>query len=222
MGRALDRARDRPNTRRARKDGFYDHSMNAIEYVVLAFGPAQPTKVIMRRSRRAARRSRDREGTSRREPTCGGWWQRPSPRHVIVTPRHALEAWLVLEGRQCQHQDRDRRRATPEAGGAIALSKSGEVSQKVGATHERAMALITFLDDTSRPSRPRLPARRSGPVDPGCGVRPPVDPGYGQGHPSPPHPWLPATVVDLPPHISVARRARRTTRRPARCRRRRP
>jgi hypothetical protein len=34
-----------PNTRRARKDGFYDHAMNCIEYVVLAYGPAQPTKV---------------------------------------------------------------------------------------------------------------------------------------------------------------------------------
>ena len=34
-----------PNTRRPLKDGFYDHAMNSLEYQVLAYGPAQPTKV---------------------------------------------------------------------------------------------------------------------------------------------------------------------------------
>jgi hypothetical protein len=44
-----------PNTRRARKDGFYDHAMNAIEYVVLAYGPAQPTKVDHEKEQARAR-----------------------------------------------------------------------------------------------------------------------------------------------------------------------
>ena len=52
-----------PNTRRARKDGFYDHSMNAIEYVVLAYGPAQPTKVNHEKEQARADRemTRDRD-----------------------------------------------------------------------------------------------------------------------------------------------------------------
>jgi hypothetical protein len=45
-----------PNTRRARKDGYYDHAMNAIEYVVLAYGPAQPTKVNVEKEQARARR----------------------------------------------------------------------------------------------------------------------------------------------------------------------
>lgn len=45
-----------PNTRRARKDGYYDHSMNALEYVVLAYGPAQPTKVDHDKAEARARR----------------------------------------------------------------------------------------------------------------------------------------------------------------------
>ena len=44
-----------PNTRRARKDGFYDHAMNAIEYIVLAYGPAQPTKVNVEKEQARAR-----------------------------------------------------------------------------------------------------------------------------------------------------------------------
>lgn len=34
-----------PNTRRPLKDGFYDHSMNCCEYLELAFGQSQPSKV---------------------------------------------------------------------------------------------------------------------------------------------------------------------------------
>jgi len=45
-----------PNTRRARKDGFYDHAMNCIEYVVLAYGPAQPTKVDHEKEQAKARK----------------------------------------------------------------------------------------------------------------------------------------------------------------------
>lgn len=50
-----------PNTRRARKDGFYDHAMNAIEYIVLAFGPAQPTKVDHEKEQARARRLATRD-----------------------------------------------------------------------------------------------------------------------------------------------------------------
>lgn len=65
-----------PNTRRARKDGFYDHSMNAIEYVVLAYGPAQPTKVDhdkeQARARRRATRDYDEADRTRTQHTRGG------------------------------------------------------------------------------------------------------------------------------------------------------
>jgi hypothetical protein len=43
-----------PNTRRPRKDGFYDHGMNCLEYVVLAYGPAQPSKVDAAKAERLA------------------------------------------------------------------------------------------------------------------------------------------------------------------------
>ena len=33
-----------PNTRRPLKDGFYDHSQNCVEYILLKFGPTAPTK----------------------------------------------------------------------------------------------------------------------------------------------------------------------------------
>jgi hypothetical protein len=33
-----------PNTRRPLKDGYYDHSQNCVEYIVLKFGPSAPTK----------------------------------------------------------------------------------------------------------------------------------------------------------------------------------
>jgi hypothetical protein len=45
-----------PNTRRAFKDGFYDHAMNAVEYIVLAYGPAQPTKVDADKEQQRAQR----------------------------------------------------------------------------------------------------------------------------------------------------------------------
>jgi hypothetical protein len=38
-----------PNTRRPKKDGFYDHGMNCCEYMELAFGFAQPTKIEIRK-----------------------------------------------------------------------------------------------------------------------------------------------------------------------------
>ncbi len=38
-----------PNTRRPKKDGFYDHSQNCLEYLELAFGALQPTKVEIRK-----------------------------------------------------------------------------------------------------------------------------------------------------------------------------
>jgi hypothetical protein len=53
-----------PNTRRALKDGFYDHAMNCIEYVVLAYGPAQPTKVDLAKQQARAQR----EMTKDRDP----------------------------------------------------------------------------------------------------------------------------------------------------------
>lgn len=43
-----------PNTRRPRKDGYYDHSMNTLEYAALSFGPAQPSKVDMQKLERQA------------------------------------------------------------------------------------------------------------------------------------------------------------------------
>lgn len=43
-----------PNTRRPRKDGFYDHGMNTLEYLVLAYGPAQPSRVDHAKAERAA------------------------------------------------------------------------------------------------------------------------------------------------------------------------
>jgi len=33
-----------PNTRRPLKDGYYDHSQNCVEYILLKFGPTAPTK----------------------------------------------------------------------------------------------------------------------------------------------------------------------------------
>jgi hypothetical protein len=33
-----------PITRRPLKDGFYDHSQNCVEYILLKFGPTAPTK----------------------------------------------------------------------------------------------------------------------------------------------------------------------------------
>ena len=33
-----------PNTRRPLKDGYYDHSQNCLEYIVLAFGPMAERK----------------------------------------------------------------------------------------------------------------------------------------------------------------------------------
>lgn len=44
-----------PNTRRPRKDGFYDHGMNTLEYLILGYGPAQPTKVDHAKAERLAR-----------------------------------------------------------------------------------------------------------------------------------------------------------------------
>jgi hypothetical protein len=50
-----------PNTRRPRKDGYYDHGMNCLEYIVLAYGPAQPTRVDHAKAERqaSARAQRD-------------------------------------------------------------------------------------------------------------------------------------------------------------------
>ena len=38
-----------PSTRRPKKDGFYDHSMNCTEYMELAFGFAQPSRIEVRK-----------------------------------------------------------------------------------------------------------------------------------------------------------------------------
>jgi len=47
-----------PNTRRPKKDGYYDHGMNGCEYIVLAFGWGQPTKIdVTKLDARAVRRS---------------------------------------------------------------------------------------------------------------------------------------------------------------------
>jgi len=35
-----------PNTRRPRKDGFYDHAQNCVEYLTLAFAPARPMLAV--------------------------------------------------------------------------------------------------------------------------------------------------------------------------------
>lgn len=43
-----------PNTRRPRKDGYYDHAMNCLEYMVLGYGPAQPTRVDHAKAERKA------------------------------------------------------------------------------------------------------------------------------------------------------------------------
>ena len=43
-----------PNTRRPKKDGFYDHTQNCHEYIELAFGAAQPSKQIVKQDDRRA------------------------------------------------------------------------------------------------------------------------------------------------------------------------
>jgi len=69
-----------PNTRRARKDGFYDHAMNAVEYIVLAYGPAQPTKVDHEKAAARARQqmTKDYDEADRRASAVtarrGGRW----------------------------------------------------------------------------------------------------------------------------------------------------
>jgi hypothetical protein len=64
-----------PNTRRPKKDGFYDHGMNTLEYMVLAYGPAQPTRVDHAKAERlaAARSQRDLDPMDR-VPTQRGRW----------------------------------------------------------------------------------------------------------------------------------------------------
>ena len=63
------------------------------------------------------------------------------------------------------------------------------------------LALITLLDGSGLGLRPdnTLPGV---PAYPDQGLPPfgggPVDPGYGQGHPSPPHPWFPGHRPDRP------------------------
>jgi len=62
------------------------------------------------------------------------------------------------------------------------------------------LALITLLDGSGLGLRPdnTLPGI---PGYPDQGLPPfggPVDPGYGQGHPSPPHPWFPGHRPDRP------------------------
>lgn len=47
-----------PNTRRPKKDGFYDHLQNTLEYLLITFGAAQPTRQdIAREAARALRRA---------------------------------------------------------------------------------------------------------------------------------------------------------------------
>lgn len=57
-----------PNTRRPKKDGYYDHGMNTLEYLVLAYGPAQPTRVDHAKAERRAieRSQRDTDPMDRR------------------------------------------------------------------------------------------------------------------------------------------------------------
>jgi hypothetical protein len=43
-----------PNTRRPKKDGFYDHSMNCCEYLELAFGQSHPSKIEVQKLDRRA------------------------------------------------------------------------------------------------------------------------------------------------------------------------
>ena len=87
-----------PNTRRARKDGFYDHAMNAIEYMVLAYGPAQPTKVDREKEAARARRlatkdydEADVRQMMRRGIRFGGTPRRRR-RAIVATHRHAVPA----------------------------------------------------------------------------------------------------------------------------------
>jgi hypothetical protein len=64
-----------PNTRRPKKDGFYDHGMNTLEYMVLAYGPAQPTRVDHAKAERlaAARSQRDLDPMDRVTTTRSRW-----------------------------------------------------------------------------------------------------------------------------------------------------
>lgn len=50
-----------PNTRRPKKDGHYDHLQNCLEYLVLAFGGAQPTRKEAERVRVAAMAAAQRD-----------------------------------------------------------------------------------------------------------------------------------------------------------------
>lgn len=50
-----------PNTRRPKKDGFYDHGMNCCEYVELAYGQAQPSQVEAKKLDRQAQARAQRD-----------------------------------------------------------------------------------------------------------------------------------------------------------------
>jgi len=71
-----------PNTRRPKKDGVYDHLQNCLEYLILNFGSAQPTRKETERqqmlSRRMAQRDIDpfdrwRHGAPRAAVSRGGY-----------------------------------------------------------------------------------------------------------------------------------------------------
>jgi hypothetical protein len=64
-----------PNTRRPKKDGFYDHCMNCCEYSELAFGQAQPSRIevakLDRRAVQLAQRDSDPYDRLRQRAVAG-------------------------------------------------------------------------------------------------------------------------------------------------------
>lgn len=66
-----------PNVRRPRKDGYYDHLQNCVEYLALAFCGAQPTRKQQEAAKRqavlAAQRDLDPYDLVRRQRMAGGY-----------------------------------------------------------------------------------------------------------------------------------------------------